>query len=170
MLRLAHQFAIWVALSIVIGRMNVAAAFPKDGDVPASQCVTAFKRFGLIRLPADASAVSRALKDSRWLSRATVDQIIFLAGWIPIEHSPRPPGSVFTIVLRPAVSQKNAGYRIYLHTTRIFSGDAAMGLRAFLAGHATPGMFIDEYALCYPDGRILHINGKSRRMIPSLFF
>ena len=168
MLKRAHPVAISVVWLLVACNMSVASAFPKDGDVPSSQCATVFERFGHIRLPADASAVSRALKDSRWLSRAVVVQQTILAGRIPIEHDLRPPGGVFVIGLRPAVSQKDAGYRIYLHTARTFSADTAMGLRAFLAGRATPGMVIDEYSLCYPDGRILHVNGKLRRMIPPL--
>jgi hypothetical protein len=118
-------------------------------------------------VPADAKAALRALKDTRWLSRTVVYQQTFLAGWIPISSGLGPPGGVYVTDLSPSVSLHRVGYRIYVHTTRAFSGDAAAGICTFLAGHAAPAILIDEYALCYPDGRILHVNRKSRRVIPS---
>jgi hypothetical protein len=147
----------------LFGFRSVAAASPKAGDIPRSECAVVFERFGQIRPPADAKAVAYALKDIRWLARAAVDQVTFMAGWIPMSHSLGPPGALFVIGLRPAVSHKDIGYRIYLHTTRTFSGDAATGLRAFLAGRAGPDVFVDEYTLCYPDGRILGVDAKSRK-------
>jgi hypothetical protein len=86
-----------------------------------------------------------------------VFQQTVLAGWIPIEHTLGPPGAVYGIELSPSVSQKNAGYRIYLHATRAFTGDGAMELRASLAGSGPRDVQIDEYALCYPDTRFLHV-------------
>ena len=147
--------------------ISVASASPKHGDVPLSQCAAVFERFGHIRLPADAKAALRALTDTRWLSRSVVYQQTVLAGWIPISSGLGPPDAMYVIELSPSVSLRRVGYRIYLHTTRAFSGDAAAGIRSFVEGRAEPEILIDEYALCYPDGRILHVDRKSRRMIPS---
>jgi len=147
--------------------ISVASASPEQCDVPLSQCAAVFERFGQIRLPADGKAALNALKDTRWLSRTVVYQQTFLAGWIPISSGLGPSGGVYVIDLRPSNSVHRAGYRIYVHTTRAFSGGAAAGIRTFFAGRAAPEILLDEYALCYPDGRILHVNRKSRRVIPS---
>jgi hypothetical protein len=150
----------------VVCPISVASADPKYGDVPLRECPALLERFARIHPPANAKLVSHALKDSRWLSQAAIDPITFLAGWIPISRSLF-QGSAFEIELTPTISQHNSGYRIYVHTTRAFPKDAAMGFRAFLAGRASSDIAIDEYALCYPDGRILHVDSESRRMIPS---
>ena len=80
----------------------------------------------------------------------------------------RSPGGVYVVDLSPSLSSDIAGYRIYFHTTRVLSRDAAAGVRGFFAGHAAPDILIDEYALCYPDRRILCVDQKSRRMTPPL--
>ena len=157
---------VWLFASVLFP-ISVASASPKHGDVPLSECAAVFERFGHIRLPADTKAALRALKDTRWLSRAVVYQQTILAGWIPILSGLGRPGGVYVIDLSPSVSLHKVGYRIYVHTTRAFSGDAAVGIRTFLAGRAAPEIVIDEYALCYPGGRILHVDRKSRRMTPS---
>ena len=73
------------------------------------------------------------------------------------------------IGLSPSVSRQNAGYHIYIHITRAFPEDTPASLRAFLMGHAAADIKMDEYALCYPDGRIFHVDTKSRNMFPSMF-
>src|SRR3989442_5253822 len=120
-----------------------APASPKHGDVPLSQCAVVFERFSHIRLPADTKAVSRAVGDSHWLSRAVTYQQTILAGWIPIRHSLGPPGGVYVIDLSAPVSSHIAGYRIYLHTTRVFPGGVATGIRAFVSGRSAPDIRID---------------------------
>jgi hypothetical protein len=145
-----------------------AASARKRGDVPLSERATVFERFSHIRVPADSKAVSRALKDIRWLSRAVVWQQTALAGWIPMKHSIGPPGAVYVVELSPSVSQDVAGYWIYFHTTRVLSGDAAAGVRDFFAGHAAPDILIDEYSLVYPDRRILAVDPNRRKLFPPL--
>jgi hypothetical protein len=147
---------------------SVASAFPKRRAVSLSQCAVVFERFGQIRPPADSKAASRALRDTRWLSRAAVWQQTVLAGWTPIKHDLGPPGGVYVVDLSPSTSSNIAGYRIYFHTTRVLSGGAAAGVRGFFAGRAAQDILIDEYALCYPDRRILCVDQKSRRMSPPL--
>lgn len=164
-MRLLTAVCLFAALFLSV---SVASASPRRGAVPLSQCAVVFERFGQIRPPADAKAASRALKDTRWLSRAVVWQQTILAGWIPIKHDLGPPGGVYVVDLSPSLSSDIAGYRIYFHTTRVLSGDAAAGVRGFFAGHAAQDILIDEYALCYPDRRILRIDQKSRRMTPPL--
>ena len=146
-----------------------APASPKHGDVPLSQCAVVFERFSHIRLPADTKAMSRALGDSGWISRAVTYHQTILGGWIPIRHGLGPPGGVYVIALSPSVSPHNAGYRIYLHTTRAFPGDAATGIRAFVIGRSAPDIQIDEYALCSPDNHFLLVDLNSRRITPPLF-
>lgn len=163
-MRLLTAVCLFALLSVSGG---VASGSEKRGDVPLSDCAVVFERFGRIRLPANAKATSRALRDARWLSRAVVWQQTELAGWIPIKHDLGPPGGVYVVSLSPSLSQDISGYHIYFHTTRVLSGDAATGVRDFFAGHAAPDILIDEYALCYPDGRILHVDPKSRRTFPS---
>ena len=155
--------------SLIGSSIFAASASPKHGDIPLSQCAVVFERFGHIRLPADTKAVSRALGDNRWINRAVIYQQTILAGWIPIRHGLGPPGGVYVIALSPSVSTHNSGYRIYLHTTRAFPGDAATGIRAFVTGRSAPDLRIEEYALCYPDNHFLLVDLNSRRITPPLF-
>jgi hypothetical protein len=148
--------------------VSVASASPRRGSVPRSQCAAILERFAQIRPPADAKATARALKDIHWLSRAVVWHQTALAGWLPLKHSIDPPGGVYVVDLNPSLTSDIAGYRIYFHTTRVLPGDPAAGVRGFFAGHGAPDILIDEYALCYPDRRILSVDPKSRRMSPPL--
>jgi hypothetical protein len=155
--------------SFIVFPVSVASADPKHGEVPRSECATVFEQFARIQPPADSKALSHALKDIRWISRAVVYQQTILAGWIPISHGLGPPGGVYVMDLSRPVSRHNAGYRIYFHTTRAFPGHVATDVRAFLAGRTPRDIRIDEYALCYPNGRFLLVDVKSRRMTPALF-
>ena len=145
-----------------------ASASREQGNVPLSQCTVVFERFAQIRLPADTNRVSQALKDTRWLRRAVASQLTVLAGWIPMKHDFGPPGGVYVVELSPSLSQDIAGYHLYFHTNRVLSGEVATGVRDFFAGHAAANILIDEYSLCFPDGRILSVDGKSRRMLGPL--
>lgn len=141
---------------------------PTFGDVPLPECAAVFDRFSHLRLPADTKAVSRALGDSGWTSRAVIFQQTGLGGWIPIRSNLDPPGGVYVIRLSPPVSSNISGYTIYFHTTRAFAGDAPTGLQSFLAGRSAPNIRIDEYALCYPDNHYLLVDLRSRRITPPL--
>ena len=161
---------------VLLAASSASAAQPaaEHGHVPRTQSALVFERFSRIHVPADAGAISRALGDSTWINQAAIWHVTFLAGLIPIDHSLSPPGGVFAIDLNAPKSLHNAGYAIYLHTTADFpeargKPDAAnvIALRRFFAGDAAPNIKIDEYALCYPDGRILHVSPHSRKMMPS---
>jgi hypothetical protein len=145
----------------------------KRNQLSLKQAAGLFERFGRLRLPANAREVSRTLGDSTWMSRAWIYQQIWLAGWIPIEHSLSPPGGVFAIRLTPPLAFNDGGYTIYVHTSADFprekGSDASRAFRRFLIGIAPRGVNIDEYALCYPDGRILHVLPNSRKMMPSIY-
>jgi hypothetical protein len=156
--------ALFLFGSLFASPVYAALASTKHGNVPLSQCSVVFEQFSHIQLPADTKAVSHALKDTRWSSRAVAYQQTFLAGWIPLFHNLGPPGGVFVIELSPPISQQNSAYRIYLHIMPNFSREPLTGIRDFLASQAGAQIRMDEYALCYPDSRILHVDPKSRRM------
>jgi hypothetical protein len=167
LLRLHWLLVCFVSLSAVC---SVSAAWdhPNKGQVPPAEAAKVFDQFARIHPPADAKSVSHALKDASWIGRAALHHQTILAGWIPI-WTLGPPGGVYVIGLSPSVSMKNAGYHIYIHVTRAFPEDTPASLRAFLMGQAATDIKVDEYALCYPDGRILHVDTKSRKMIPSMY-
>jgi hypothetical protein len=131
--------------------------------------VKVFEQFARINPSADAKSVSHVLKGTSWVGRAALSHQTILAGWIPIEGDLSPPGGVYVIGLSPSVSTHNAGYRIYIHITRAFPKDTSASLRAFLLGHAAADIKLDEYALCHPDGRILHVDTKSRKCLDYSF-
>jgi hypothetical protein len=144
-------------------------ASPQYGDVPLPQCTIAFERFSHLPLLADTNAVARAIGDSSWASRASIRQVTFMAGWIPMRNSLGPPGAIYEIILSPPLSSHIAGYRIYLHTTRVIPGDAAKGIRAFFSGRSAADIRIDEYSLCFPDNHFLSVDLNSRSITPPLF-
>jgi hypothetical protein len=140
---------------------------PNTGRVSPAEAGKVFEQFARIRLPADARSLSHALKDASWVGRAAFYHQTGLGGRIPIWADLDPPGGVYVIGLSPSVSMQNSGYHIYIHVTRAFPEDTPARLRAFLMGHAAVYIKMDEYALCYPDGRVLHVDPKSRRTFQS---
>jgi hypothetical protein len=159
---------IWLFGSFTVDRVTAASVNEKHGDVPPNICATVFAQFARIQPPADTKAVSHALKDTRWLTHAVVYQQTALAGWLPMSHHMGPPGGIYVLDLSPDRPPRIPFYRIYLHTTRAFSGDPAIDVRAFLAGHGPRDIRIDEYTLCHPNHRFLTVDTKSRRLTPPL--
>jgi hypothetical protein len=157
---------------------SLSAAQPAagHGHVPRTQSGLVFERFSRIHVPAAAAAVSRALGDSTWINQAAIHHVTFIAGWIPIEHDLSPPGGVFAVDLNAPKSLHNAGYVMYIHTAADFpeargkgDADGVIALRRFFAGNAPRNVKIDEYSLCYPNGRVLHVLPHLRKMIGPLF-
>jgi hypothetical protein len=176
------KFKFLPLMLLIVGFASAAQKNSAESSSPRGRCsrteaARLFKRFSRILLPANAANVSRTLASSDWISRAEIYHLTFMTGWIPLKHNLSPPGGVFVINLVPPTSQRDAGYSIYVHTTadsaiRESLGKtdaAAISLRHFLAGDAPSNVKIDEYALCYPDGRILHVLPDSRKMMPSMW-
>jgi len=157
-----------VSLSAVC---SVSAAWdhPNKGQVPPAEAAKVFEQFARIHPPADAKSLSQALKDTSWIGRTALYHQTILGGWIPLRADLAPPGGVYVIGLSPSVSMQNAGYHIYIHITHAFPEDTPASLRAFLMGHAAADIKMDEFALCYPDGRMLHVDTKLRKMFPSMY-
>jgi hypothetical protein len=152
---------------------SVLFASPEHGQVSATRSAQLFERFSRLNPPIDAAVVARTLGDKSWIRRAAMTRYTFLTGFIPLRHSLISPGSVFVVELTAPTSSNNQGYIICLHTRAAFPreerGDwnhqnpPAAGLRHFLAGRAPAHIKIDEYSLCYPDGRVLNVLPGSRR-------
>jgi hypothetical protein len=151
-----------------------AKKHPTPDRFSREEAASIFERFSRINPPADAKAVFRALGDPAWTGRAEISHQTILGGWIPIQGSMSPPGGVYVIRLISGKSRDDAGYRIYVHVTAVFPGEdqerggPSPGFCRFLAGDAPPEVKIDEYALCYPNTRILHVLPGSRVMLPSM--
>ncbi len=176
--RAGKASAVSLAAYLAIVSVAIASVQPKHGQLSPKESALVFERFSHVHVPADANAVSRALGDSAWISRSSINRINFIAGFVPIEHNLFPPGGIFVVELTKPTSLHNSGYHIYLHTTADFPGEhrhslmdnfGVITLRGFLAGQSASNVKIDEYALCYSDGRILHVLPHSRRMMPSRY-
>ncbi len=126
-------------------------------QVPDDRCLAVFSLFkDFIKPGSTPREIQAVLTDARWLNQADLRGIYILAGWIPVRTHHR--GTEFVIEVLPKIKPStgrppNCGYHIYVALSGVESEESAY---AILTGQPTDDAqaVLDEFALCYPDGRI----------------
>ncbi len=143
------------------------------------------QRFEKLQPPFDSATAFQTLGDAGWVQRTRFYDPDFTTGFWPL-HELFGNGGIPTVATLRASTHTEAGWTVYLHfhsaATAAWAKENALHTTPFPAGWTPPfaeghaqsffrgrvpsDVQVDEYTLCYPDGHLLNVTPKMRKMIP----
>jgi hypothetical protein len=126
-------------------------------ETPDERCLAIFSLFkDFIKPGSTPREIQAVLTDTRWLEPKNLRGFYILLGWIPVQT--HQSGTAFVIEVLPKVKPSTGrppmcGYHIYVALSGVHSDESAYATLTGQPTHDTQ-VILDEFALCYPDGRI----------------